>query len=337
MSIIPTTFNETLPSYTVVGGKERLGETGLSAVLLNRGGRYARRNIFHDLEKTGFDTVVSVEPEPAHYDIDELSFRFPFVRFVLIRGTISLGDQINLAASELDSPLFFVLWNDLKMIAGGNARRMAERLVSSADDEQKSQYRRLCTVPVIQNSRFDTLPTLIAPDLRRKKARPLFISPTCEGLPSLYPFDGVGIYDRDRFIKLGGFDGMIGNSLWQLMDFGFRAYLWGEEISSTQTLRLSYEAGFPAVNESPDPDYCRFYLKNLAPAFRRDYAYLPLRRFLGYLFQTTGGLSAAWDDFSECRLWVQKNQFRWHCDPKALAERWNLDTAMENLPPENEE
>jgi hypothetical protein len=337
MSTIPTTFNETIPSYTVVGGKERLGETGLSAVLLNRGGRYARRNIFHDLEKTGFDTVVSVEPEPAHYDIDELSARFPFVRFVLLRGTTSIGDQINLAASELDdSPLFFVMWNDLKMIAGGNARRMAERLATSTDGEE-NQYRRLCTVPIIQNSRFDTLPTLIAPDLRRKKAKPMFISPAYEGIPSLYPFDGVGIYDRDRFIKLGGFDRMIGNSLWQLMDFGFRAHLWGEEISSTQTLRLAYEADFPAVDESVGQDYCRFYLKNLAPVFRRDFAYLPLRRFFAYLFQTGDGFFAAWEDFTECRRWVETNQFRWRCDPRDFAQRWNLDTARENFSPANEE
>ena len=339
MNTIPTTFNETLPSYTVVGGAERLASTGLSVVLLNRGGRYARRSLFHDLEKTGFDTVISVEPAPAHYDIEELGARFPFVRFVLLRETVSLGEQINLAAGELDTPLFFVLWNDLKIIAGGTARRMAERLACSSDNteaEEKNLFRRLCTVPVIQNSRFETLPTLMVPALRRKKVRTLFLSPGTEGLPSLYPFDGVGIYDRNRFIRLGGFDGTIKHSHWQLMDFGFRSWLWGEEISATQTLKLSYEAVVPVEDNSVNEDFCRFYLKNIAPVFHNDYARLPLRRFPGFLTQTGSGISAAWEDFSESRRWVHTNRFRWRCDPRAIAGRWDLDAAGEEFPENGE-
>jgi len=330
MSTIPTTFNQSFPSYTVVGCRENINSTGLSVVLLNRGGRYARHSLFHDLEKTGFDTVVSVEPEPAHYDLDELSARFPFVRFVIPHTRINLGEQINLAVSELDSPLFFVLWNDLKMIAGGTAHRMAERLTrpaeSNSNRKRKSKFMRLCTVPVIQNSRHDTIPTVIAPVLRQKKIQTRFLNPSSEGLPSLYPFDGVGIYDRDRFIQLGGFDGTLKNSFWQLMDFGFRAYLWGEEISLSQTLKFSYEAANPAEDNSVDNDYYRFYLKNLAPVFRNDCAYLPVRRFPGYLFRAKNSIFGAWDDFSESRRWVDTNSFRWRCNPKTIASYWNLET-----------
>jgi hypothetical protein len=330
MSTIPTTFNENFPSYTVIGGRENFDSSGISVVLLNRGGRYARRGLFHDLEKTGFDTVVSVEPEPAHYDLDDLSARFPFVRFVLPHTRLSLGEQINMAVSELDSPLFFVLWNDLKMIAGGTAHRMAERLTrpaeSNGDSKGKIQFRRLCTVPVIQNSRLDTIPTVIAPVIRKKKIQTRFLNPSGEGLPSLYPFDGVGIYDRERFIQLGGFDGTLKNSFWQLMDFGFRAYLWGEEISLSQTLKFSYEAAIPAEDNSTGNDYFRFYLKNLAPVFRNDCAYLPVRRFPGFLFKANNGIFDAWDDFSESRRWVNTNSFRWRCNTKTIASYWNLET-----------
>ena len=338
MSTIPITFNETLktlPSYTVIGGRERLATTGLSAVLLNRGRRYTRRNLFSDLEKTGFDIVVSVEPSPPSYDIEELSARFPFIRFVVLQESLSLGEQINLAVSELDSPLFFVLWNDLKMITGGAARRMSERLTRSGGGTNtgKSPYRRLCTVPIIQTSRFDTLPTLMVPSLQRKKMRTLFLSPTSEGIPSLYPFDGVGIYDRERFIRLGGFDGALRNSYWQLMDFGFRAYLWGEEISSTQTLKLSYEADVPTEEYTGGKDYPRFYLKNLAPVFQGDCARLPVRRFPGYLLQAAGSVGDAWDNFSEGRDWVNANSFRWRCDPKSIVKRWDLVSAEETFFP----
>ena len=337
MSTIPTTFNEMLPSYTVIGGRERLASTGLSAILLNRSRRYTRRNLFYDLEKTGFDYIISIEPSPPAYDIDELAAHFPFVRFVLLRQPLSLGEQINLAVSELDTPLFFVLWNDLKIITGGAARRMAERLIctngSAEANGGKTLYRRLCTVPIIQTSRFDTLPTLMVPVLRRNRMRTMFLYPTSEGLSSLYPFDGVGIYDRERFIRMGGFDGTLRSGYWQLMDFGFRSYLWGEEISSTQAIRLSYEADFPTEKNTGGPDYDRFYLKNLAPIFQGDCAHLPLRRFPRFLLQANNGLSTAWDNFSASRRWVNANSFRWHCDSKAIIKRWDLQSAEEDFFP----
>jgi hypothetical protein len=67
-----------------VGGSERGGSTGLSAVLLNRGGRYPRRTLFQELEKSGFDYIISMEGPQERYDIEELASRFPSVRFILL-------------------------------------------------------------------------------------------------------------------------------------------------------------------------------------------------------------------------------------------------------------
>jgi hypothetical protein len=341
MSTIPIIFNKNLPSYTAVGGKERFASTGLSAVLLNRSGRYPRRTFFQELEKTGFDYVISIESSPEHYDMEELSGSFPYVRFILLRRNISLGEQINLAASELDSPLFFVLWNDLKIFAGGTAARMAERLSgvleeAKENEEKKSSFKRLCTVPVIQNSRFETLPTLIAPVVFRKKVRTMFFPPHSEALPSLYPFDGVGIYDRERFIQLGGFDSTLQNTHWQFMDFGFRAHLWGEEIALSQQLKLSYDGAIPAEDNTAEASYRRFYLKNLAPVFRGDYAHLPLCRFPGYFFRSGEDPFAAWEDFSESRRWVKTNRFRWRCDARTITERWDKAPQGETVFPGQE-
>jgi hypothetical protein len=327
MNTIPTAFNDTLPSYTAVGGNERFASTGLSAVLLNRGGRYPRRTLFQELEKIGFDYVLSIENSRERYDVEELSGRFPFVRFILLSEDISPGEQINLAVSELSGPLFFVLWNDLKIMSGGGASRMAERLCLSQEEIVKAEgkgsgFKRLCTIPVIQNTRCETLPTLIAPAVKAKVVKTLAFAPAREGLPSLYPFDGVGIYDRDRFIRLGGFDGTLKNSYWQLMDFGFRACLWGEEISVTQLIKLSYDGEVPAADTSLEASYRRFYLKNLAPVFRGDYAHLPLRRFPGYLRQTRGDLFSAWEEFSSARRWVKTNRYRFQSDARAVTELW---------------
>ncbi|MDR1972008.1 MAG: hypothetical protein LBQ46_08810 [Treponema sp.] len=325
MNTIPTIFNETAASYTAVGGTERLGSTGLSAVLLNRRGLFFRRSLFQELEKAGFDYVISMESAPDRYDIEDLSGRFPFVRFVLIPEGLNAGEQINLGAGESPSPLFFVLWNDLKIITGGGAERMAERLSLSPEELKKapaSQFRRLCTVPWLLNGRFETHPTLIAPAVYRRNVRTLVFAPRREGFPSLYPFDGVGIYDRERFINLGGFDSRIRNPYWQLMDFGFRACLWGEEIGVTQHIKLCSEGMIPVEDNTVDEGYRRFYLKNIAPVFRGDHAHLPWRRFPGYLANSGWDIFGAWEEFNEARRWVHTNRKRWKSDARMVNERW---------------
>jgi hypothetical protein len=295
-------------------------------VLLNRGGRYPRRTLFQELEKTGFDYIISIE-QTERYDIEELSARFPFVRFILLKEAISPGEQINLAVSELSSPLFFVLWNDLRILHSGGAARMADRLYCSTEDIRSGKTgpnKRLCTTPVIQNSRFETLPTQIAPALYRGAVKPVFFATQREGTPTLYPFDGVGIYDRDRFIKLGGFDNGLKNPYWQLMDFGFRSYLWGEEILSTQHVRLSYNGEIPLSDSTAGENYRRFYLKNLAPVFRGDRAEIPFRRFLPYLARSGKDPFLTWADFAEGRSWVRTNRHRFRKDARALVELWEM-------------
>jgi len=327
MNTIPTIFNQTITQYTAVGGKERIASTGISAVVLNRPGQYQRRSFFTDLEKTGFDNIISIESCAPHYDIEELSGRFPFVRFILPERELNLGEQINLAAAEIENPLFFVIRSDMKFIAGGTARRMAERLIVTANEsgetEVKTGFKRLCTVPIIMNANYEAMPSLAIPLTQRKKMKPAFLEPHIDGELSLFPFDAVGIYDKTRFIQTGGFDITIKNSYWQLMDFGFRSHLWGEEIAFSLQLKLSYSGELPSQDATIDHDYKRFYLKNLAPVFRNDYAHLPLYCFPPFVTRAGEDLACAWDEFKECRRWIVKNKFRWKMDARAVINRWD--------------
>jgi len=328
MNTIPTIFNDNLPSYTAVGGAERKASTGLSAVILNRGERYPRYGVFEELGKIGFDYVLSMESSFTRYDLEALSLSFPFVRFILIKDKVSPGEEINLAAAELSSPLFFVLWNDLKILRGGGAERMAERLVAASQDNT-NRYKRLCTVPLIQDGRSEIMPTLIAPALLPEKnskttIKTISLVPVNEGLPSLYPYDGIGIYDRERFIRLGGFDPSMENFYWQLMDFGFRSSLWGEEIAATTLIKLSYEGLVPLEDSTAGESYRNFYLKNIAPVFRGDYAHIPFGRFPAY-YKRRGELFTAWKEFRAARDWVRINRYRFVTDARTLAERFIKD------------
>jgi hypothetical protein len=293
--------------------------------------------LFQELEKAGFDYIISLEGPQERYDLEDMSNRFPFIRFVILKEEITAGEQINLAAGELSGPLFFVLWNDLHIIHSGGAARMAERLLSSQDDiagingkyeigkseEPRNGYKRLCTVPLIQNSRFEPQSTLMAPVLIKNTVTTIPFVPAKEGSPSLYPYDGVGIYDRKRFINLGGFDSTLRSLHWQFMDFGFRAHLWGEEICSTNFIKLSYDENPPEEDNTADESYRRFYLKNLAPVFRGDYADLPFRRFPSYLMSSGGDPFSAWEEFLETRRWVKINRFRFRGDAQSITELWD--------------
>jgi hypothetical protein len=217
---------------------------------------------------------------------------------------------------------------------------MAERLFAGAA-EKKNIYKRLCTTPLIQDARSETLPTLIAPALipEKKIGKVIRTIPFIlrkEGQLTLYPFDGIGIYDRERFIRLNGFDPYIKNFYWQLMDFGFRSSLWGEETAATQLIKLSYEGLVPEEDSTAGEDFLRFFLKNIAPVFKGDYAHIPLRRFPGYL-KRRGGLLTAWDEFSSARVWVKTNRFRFSSDAGIMTELFasiEAETETEDEPDE---
>ncbi|MDR0410019.1 MAG: hypothetical protein LBH18_06455 [Spirochaetaceae bacterium] len=338
MSIIPSTFNEGLPAYTVVGGAKRNASAGLCAVLLSRGGRYARNSCFKELQNGGFDYVLSIESAGEHFDIEELSSAFPFIRFILFKEPANLGQQINVAAAEADTPLFFVLWNDFHPIFRLDAERIAERLlVKTPEPENKRQCVRLCTATVLQNQQFETLPIANAPALNGKKFETVPFIPMKEGAPSLYPFEAAGVYDRANFIEIGGFDAKINQTHWQLLDFGLRVWLWGEEIRCSQNLRFKLD-DFSAMGDCvTDEGYPRFFLKNLAPVIQSDgtetksknhdfdarRAHLPLRCFSSYLFKSGRGLLSAIRGFIEIRKWVDDNSRRFVNNINEISAFWD--------------
>jgi hypothetical protein len=317
-----------------VGGGKRLSSAGICAVLLGCGGRYTRNSCFKELQNGGFDYVLSMETAGERYDIEELSGQFPFVRFVLFKDSPNVGQQVNVAAAEADTPLFLVLWSDFHSVLSLDAGRIVERLlskpaeISAGGTENRRPFVRLCTVPVIQNTRFETLPTACLPIVGGRKFETAPFAPVKEGEPTLYPFDAAGVYDRARFIATGGFDSKLESPYWQLMDFGLRAWLWGEEIRCTQHIRFMPGGEVHAEDSTAGESYLRFFLKNLAPVILPNEtleaasAHLPLRRFLPYLLSAGSPPLKALHDFSEVRKWVAANSRRFVNSMNAVTAFW---------------
>lgn len=314
MSTIRSTSDAKL-DYTVVGGRRvdrRLqAPRSVTLLLLNRGTKLDRPQLFRNLEALKVDEVVSVEGPSATYDVEALSNKLTKTRFILLKGETSPGQQINIGIDEARGKFVYVVWNTT------TPGPIPPRLVERIKDE-----RLLCVVPIMRNERSELIPTIQAPAFFRNRLRVVPIPPSKDGTPSLYPFDYMGIYDKDRFQRVGGFDPAIETPYWQKLDFGFRAHMWGEHIVCATSLRAGLKSRDLAEDTTPDDSYSRFYLKNLSIRFNGDSGDLPRRKFLQFYLRTGGGLAACIQLFRRIRRWVSQNRFRFTQDAKRVTELW---------------
>lgn len=316
MNSIPIIFNERKVPHTIIGGKIRKSDeddSPFTVILLNRGGRYYRSSVFQSLEKSGFTSILSVELSNEPYDIENLSVRFPSVKFLVPLEKVSIGEMINTGMAETNSPLVFVVWNDMRVTPSGVSSRLLDRL--REEDV-------LCTAPVLTGQKMESLPVQMVPALNRTSFQVEPMPCFRDGSPTVYPFDFAGIYNREKFIRLGGFDHTMKSPYWQNLDFGFRAHLWGEKIVLSSGFRLGYDGEPPSEDITADSSYQSFFLKNLAPVFRRDEAYLPVSRFFSYAAKAGTGIFEAWGDFCSVRKWIAVNRYRFTRDAAAMVREW---------------
>ena len=312
MSTTPSTSD--LP-YTVVGGVglDLTRRVGVSAVLLNRGGRPVRAETIAPFTACGVDEVIVVLGPQPHYEIEQLAARLPVSRFVLLGREVTFGEQINIGVHESRSPRALVVWSDM------DAPVINERTVGRA-----TELGALCVSPLLKNERNETVPSVYAPAFYRALFRTVPTLPGAEGDPTLYPYAGVGLYDKIRFGSLGGFDPQIRNPYWQTLDFGTRAWLWGEQLRVLPSLRLQSTRPLEPDDTTPDAGYARFYLKNLAVRFVRDQGRVPARQLVPFVLRSGLGLAESVRLFRDVKYWVHGNRYRFVQDARRLTELWEV-------------
>jgi len=288
----------------------------VSVVLLNRGSRFARGDAFRELSRAGFSSILSVEPRGDSLDAESLSSRESGLRFLLLSEPASPGVQINLAMRESAGPYVFVLWSDMALSAQALSSRFFDRL---------AERDVLCRAPLFLGKGGEGLPSASNPALHKSSLKVLKLSPSKDGARSLYPFDYAGIYSKEKFVLTGGFDPLLTNPYWQKLDFGFRSWLWGEEIRVSQALKVAYSGAPPVEDETADECYKWFWLKHLAPSFRGDSAVIPSSRLWSYLRRRGGGPAAALSEFRAACEWVRTNRYRFRSDAASLVDLWEED------------
>ena len=313
---IPTTFNERKVAHTIIGGASYRGKEhgeDFCVIVLNRGRKYYRTLFFDQLAQEGFTSVISIEPHAETGDIESLSGKYPAVKFLFPQEPLTVGEMINIGIAETTAPYILVMWNDTRIPPGSFTPRVLEKI---------QHEHLLCAAPALSNVRGETVPNQLAPGL----AGSVF---STEQLPciknktaTVYPYDFMGIYSRNKCIQLGGFDHTIKNPYWQNLDFGFRAHLWGESIRIFTSFRLQYEGEPAAENISIDASYRQFYLKNLAPELTPEGAEIPLRLFLFYMRKSGLNPLNAWRHFSAAQRWIELNKTRFKITARSLIEHW---------------
>jgi hypothetical protein len=304
--------------YTIVGGTrvQQSGQDirGISAVVLDRGSRTVRSDSLESLVKAGVDEIVAVLGPAPHYDVEQLASRISSARFVLLGSEVTPGEQINIGVHESMYPLVLVIWSD------SDLGILSDRVMQRIHDGDA-----LCAVPTIRSERAVVVPSVTAPAFHGTLFRTIPTQPGKQRSESLYPFDYVGMYNRRRFTSIGGYDRNIQNPYWQRLDFGVRAYLWGERIAVVPEFRVDASRPLPPDDTTPDASYARFHLKNLAVKFGGDSGRIPLRYGIRFLFRSGLGPAAAIRVFREVRAWVKGSRYRFTQDARRLTELWEVD------------
>ncbi len=317
MNIIPSTLDARKPTYTVVGGaksKSCADSFPVSVLVLNRGPQIYRAAFLSELAHIGFDSILSLESGQDSVELEGLVSKFPQVRFITFKEKVSTGDCINVGVRESCTPYVFVLWNDM---------RLATTTLSSRFFEKVAELNLAVLVPSLHDSAGNVVPSSSHPAVSRRNLKAVQLEPRADGEKSLFPFDWCGIYNREKFMLLGGFDYTIANPYWQKLDFGMRAWLWGEKIHYAQALKLNYTGILPSDDMTADSAYLRFWLKNLAPVHSGDNAALAPSVFWRYWLQARRNPVLAWDEFKAARNWVKLNSFRFKGDAGMLADLWD--------------
>lgn len=315
MSTIPSIFNEHQINMLVLGGKESVAAARMNAaaIVLNSGWSPWRTQAVENLVKCGFSEIVFVELDSANYNLESFANRFPFVKYIVPLEDATDGELINLAAGEINADFFLVLRDSLDF---------SQNILSSTLARSLEGFNAFCVAPRLLTMKL-AFPILYSPEVHGGKLRIAAVSAVSDGLPDLMPFDFVGLYDRKKFIGLGGFDYTITQPYWQNMDLSMRAWLWGERNVLSTALCLNYTGKPPVLDTTPSQNSNRFYLKNLVPRFYEDHGKIPFSSFWSFFKSSSCGFTEALSQFKEAGRWVDKNKYRFKRDIIDLVENWS--------------
>lgn len=336
MNTIPSIFNESPIKYTMLQGfcalkegslanppKSVAPKLNLTVIVLNVTPddkilpitpSHLRTQTIENLLVADYASIIWVVPNGSNaHNVEDLSKKFPTVKFVIPQEDCTIGVLINTAVSLVTTSHFMVLKDIV---------HVSQNILSPNVANNFMKQDIFCIAPRLLDTNGDGVIINNFPESSKGRFRISSASFVCDGLPVIYPVDFIGLYNRQKFIQLGGYDPNIKNSYWQNADLGTRAWLWGEQIRVTTQVTLSYDRNKEIDDVTRDYSYLYYYLKNVLPIFRDDHGVVRKSSFLNYKLATHCGWFEAKDLFNESKRWVALNQYRFKCDIRGLVESW---------------
>ena len=314
MNIIPSTFDEHQINRTVIGGRIENAKASLniSVILLNSSGGHFKDTLFENLLECNFRSIISIELDSNNFSVEDLVKKFPSVKFIVPLEETTDGEMINLAMSEIDSDYALVIRNSLDIHPAFLNENLAERLLK--DDL-------FCIVPRLTDSNKNSILAQFLPSAEKKHfvVEESFV--VNDGLNTLFPADNIALYNRKKFIQLGGFDYSIKSKYWQNLDLGLRSWLWGEKTKLTTLLQFSYIEE-PISDKTINLDYLRCFLKNGIHKIKNAEAYISSFSFFKFFINSSCGFLEARRQFRAAQNWIRKNKYKIKYDLETLIKEW---------------
>ena len=312
--------SKTHKNYTVLGrGPDSDRSTSsLSVLQLLRGRKYQRIEDIRKIASGNFFDVIILLPRNDALPYEELVSEYSNLRLMFFDPDYyersSVGALINAGMAEAAGELVLVSWNGIEI-------NLNEAALAQIRPET------LCYVPCVRNSMGAIIPSLHVPaktgtEGKNRFIEPVAIVPDGREQQSLFPHDYSGIYVKERFDRCGGFDDRMRNTYWQKLEFGCRAWLWGERIEYLAEFQLRYTEEGITEESTPDEDYLRFYLKVIAVSYTGDHAVLFMRQFRHYLRAGKRNIFGALRRFIREKRWVQRHAYNYRFDILHLVELW---------------
>jgi hypothetical protein len=163
--------------------------------------------------------------------VPELRLRFPSVTFIVFSHPVSFGTMANAMANECYTTFFYLVRSDVR----------CDRFdTDSAIELLHRSDKPAAVTPLLTNRNGEPIPVVQAPLLRDGLIDPVPFFPSGEVTATLYPYLGIGMYERALFQRLRGFDELVEGDFWQVLDFGLRTWLYGYPIFTVSYLSCSF-------------------------------------------------------------------------------------------------
>ena len=203
-----------------------------------------------------FNYCLHVVSQSERFPVDEMQARYPDVTFIVFPKAPSLAERVNALADVCMTTYFLTMRSDTNLM---NFDWKPLEAKMKAEDHPAM----IC--PWIFNKSNEEIPTLRAPHMRGKEVEPLSFMPSTKCHENLYPFLGIGLYDRALFQRLRGYDEEISGAYWQTLDFGVRCWLYGYPVYTMSDIAvLFYSKQFLIEDRSEQQGFERFYSKALS-------------------------------------------------------------------------